>query len=219
MARLFITPREVDFISDLAKEVTKDVRGQKVYYYAVREDLTDIHDVYEEAPEKVFNPPIEIEVAVEWQPAKITTGRYGSEETYTISAYFHSRDLLDRDIVVRVGDYFSYGQEFYEITSALTEKQVYGQIEHNVGVKVMGVQARRGVIDNATNGPSSEEDTDADAVQSEFVQQRGYAENKLGETADKRQLVEDGKLDPGLTGPKEVTIQGDEPTSFFYGDE
>jgi hypothetical protein len=219
MARLFITPREVDFISDLTKELTKDVRGQKIYYYGVREDLTDVHDVYEEAREKVFNPPIEIEASVEWQPSKIATNRYGSEETYTISTYLHSRDLLDRDIVVKVGDYFSYGTEFYEITSALTEKQVYGQIEHNVGVKVTGVQARRGVIDNAANGPSSEEDADADAVQSEFVQQRGYAENKLGETADKRQLVDDGKLDPGLTGPKEVTKQGIEPTSFFYGDE
>lgn len=219
MARLFITPREIDFISDLTKEITKDVRGQKIYYYGVREDLTEVHDVYEEAREKVFNPPIEIEAAVEWQPSKIATNRYGSEETYTISVYLHSRDMLDRDIIARVGDYFSYGTEFYEITSALTEKQVYGQIEHTVGVKMTGVQARKGIIDNATNGPSSEEDTDSDAVQSEFVQQRGYAENKLGETADKRQLVEDGKLDPGLTGPKEVTKQGVEPTSFFYGDE
>ena len=219
MARLFITPREIDFISDITKEITKDVRGQKVYYYGIREDLSDVHDVYEEAREKVFNPPTEIEASVEWQPAKISTNRYGSEELYTISVYFHSRDLLDRDIVVRVGDYLSYGQEFYEITSVLSEKQVYGQIEHNVGVKVTGVQARRGVIDNAANGPSSEEDTDSDAVQSDFVQQRGYSENRLGETADKRQLVEDGKLDPGLTGPKEVTPQGDESTSYFYGDE
>lgn len=219
MARLFITPREIDLISDLTKEVVKDVRGQKVYYYGVREDLTEIHDVYEESREKVFNPPIEIEAAVEWQPAKITTNRYGSEEIYTISLYLHNRDLLDRDIVVHVGDYISYGTEFYEITSALTEKQVYGQIEHNVGMKLTCVQARKGIIDNSTNGPSSEEDADKDAVQKEFVQQRGYAENKLGDTADKRQLVEDGKLDPGLTGPKEVTLQGNEPTSHFYGDE
>jgi len=219
MARLFITPREIDFISDLTKEINKDIRGQKIYYYGVREDLTDVHDVYEEAREKVFNPPIEIEAAVEWQPAKIATNKYGSEETYSISLYVHNRDLLDREIVVKVGDYFSYGTEFYEITSALTEKQIFGQIEHNVGMKVTGVQARKGIVDNSTNGPSSEEDADKDAIQKEFVQQRGYAENKLGETADKRQLVEDGKLDPGLTGPKEVTIQGKEPTSFFYGDE
>ena len=55
MPRLFITPREVDFISDITKELVKDVRGQKIFYYRVREDLTEVHDVYEEAPEKIFN--------------------------------------------------------------------------------------------------------------------------------------------------------------------
>ena len=40
MARLFITSREIDLISDLTKEIIKDVVGQKVYYYRVREDLT-----------------------------------------------------------------------------------------------------------------------------------------------------------------------------------
>lgn len=219
MARLFITPREIDLISDLTKELVKDVRGQKIYYYGVREDLTEIHDVYEESREKVFNPPVELEAGVEWQPAKITTNKYGSEEVYTIIVYLHARDLMDRDVVVYVGDYLSYGTEFYEITSVLYEKTVYGQIEHITGYKVTAVQARKGVIDNSTNGPSAEDDLDADAIQKRFVQQRGYAENQLGETADKRQLVEDGKLDPGLTGPKEVNLQGTEPTSHFYGDD
>ena len=52
MARLFITPREVDFISDLTKEINKDVIGQKIFYYKIREDLTNVHKVYEEAVDK-----------------------------------------------------------------------------------------------------------------------------------------------------------------------
>ena len=79
MARLFITPREVDFISDITKEITKDVLGQKIYYYRVREELTDVHDVYEEAPEKVFDPPIELETMVEWQPEEFRTNKFGNE--------------------------------------------------------------------------------------------------------------------------------------------
>ena len=35
MARLFITPRELNFISDITKEIIKDVVGQKVYYYPI----------------------------------------------------------------------------------------------------------------------------------------------------------------------------------------
>ena len=42
MARIFITPREIDFISDITKEITKDVRDQKIYYYKVREELTNL---------------------------------------------------------------------------------------------------------------------------------------------------------------------------------
>ena len=107
MARLFITPREIDFISDLTKEITKDVIGQKIYYYRVREDLTVVHDVYEEAPEKIFDPAVELEALVEWQPETIATNRFGSEELSTISIFLHARDLLDKDVEVDEGDYFS----------------------------------------------------------------------------------------------------------------
>lgn len=219
MARLFVTPREIDFISDITKEITKDVRGQKIYYYGVREDLSNVHDVYEEAPEKIFNPPLELEASVEWEPPTVTTNKFGSETLLKISFFAHSRDLLDRDIAVKMGDYFSYGQEFYEITSIIAEKQVYGQIEHQVGKKVTGVQARRGLIDRESIGPTAEEDLEKDAIQKTFDQQRGYETNSLGVTEDKRQLVEDGKLDPGLTGPKIIKEQGSESTSYFYGDK
>ena len=76
MARLFITPREVDLISDLTKEIVKDVIGQKVYYYRVREEYSEVHDVYEEAPEKIFDPPIEIEARVEWNSPVRTTNNF-----------------------------------------------------------------------------------------------------------------------------------------------
>ena len=33
MSRLFITQREINFISDITKEIIKDVVGQKIYYY------------------------------------------------------------------------------------------------------------------------------------------------------------------------------------------
>lgn len=223
MARLFITPREVDLISDLTKEVIKDVAGQKVYYYTVREDLSNVHDVYEESPEKIFDPPIEIEARVEYLPEEIRTNRFGGEEFYSINVFFHERDLLDRDIDVRTGDYFSYGDTFFEITSAVIESNVYGQIEHAIGVKVTGKQARVGQIDKTPHGPTSEQYTDPDAVQETFVQQRGFEENSLGKTEDKRQLQEDGVLDAPLTGPKEVSKRSDDDVdlikSSFYGDD
>lgn len=219
MARLFLTPREIDFISDITKELTKDVRGQKIFYYGVREDLTDVHDVYEESPEKVFNPPVEIEAAVDWRQSEVETNRFGYDEMSDITVFIHARDLLDRDLIVNVGDYFSYGIKFYEVTSVINEKQVYGQIEHKVGKQIFGKQARQGLINKIANGPTREEFVDAGAVQTEFEQQRGFETNSQGPTGDVHQLVKDGKLDPPLSGPQKVTKQGDEITSSFYGDE
>ena len=121
MSRLFVTSRELDFISDITKELTKDVIGQKIFYYVVREDLTNVHDVYEEAPEKIFNPPIELDALVDWQPEEVRTNRFGSEEVAKIDIYIHARDLLDKDVVVRQGDFFSYGDLFFEITSLYTD--------------------------------------------------------------------------------------------------
>ena len=217
MSRLFITPREIDYISDLTKEITKDVRGQKIFYYRIREDLSDVHDVYEETADKVFDPPIEIESMVEWEPESVRTNRFGSEEYYSISAYLHARDLNDRGIVVREGDFFSYGTTFFEITSVIGDKQTFGQVDHLVGFKLTGKQARKGLFNTTPQGPLGEHKQGDGAVQEEFVQQRGLKDNKLGETGDKRQLVEDGKLDPPES-QAEVSKKGDSSgvSSSFY---
>jgi len=221
MARLFITAREIDLISDLTKEIIKDVSGQKVYYYRVREDLTDIHDVYEESDNKVFDPPVEIEARVEYQPGVIKTNRFGNEEIDTINVFFHERDIVDKDLEIRSGDYFSYGEVFFEITSAIVESNVYGQIEHSIGIKVVGKQARKGAIDFTTIGPKQKGIMEDQVVQEEFEQQRGLKENASGETNDKRALQEKGKIEPVKETVK-IKKQKDEESgtteSFFYGD-
>ena len=205
MSRLFITPREIDFIADLNKEIIKDVIGQKIYFYKVRQHLSSIHDVYEEAENKVFDPPVEVEARVEWAPETVTTNRYGSEAIWTVNVFLHERDLLDRNIDPEPGDFFSYGDTFFEITSAVVESTAYGQVEHNVGLKIVGKQARKGLIDRIPNGPTSEAYSDDGAVQTTFVQQRGLESNRLGPTGDKRSLQEKDVLEEPISGPAEVS--------------
>ena len=221
MARLFITAREIDLISDLTKEIIKDVSGQKVYYYRVREDLTNIHDVYEEAENKIFDPPVEIEARVEYQPGVIKTNRFGNEEIDTINVFFHERDIVDKELEIRAGDYFSYGEVFFEITSAIVESNVYGQIEHSIGIKVVGKQARKGAIDFTTIGSKQRGIVEEKIVQEDFEQQRGQKENSKGETNDVRALQEKGKVEP-IDKPAEVKKQENKDSgtteSFFYGD-
>ena len=218
MARLFVGQREVDFFADITKELIKDVAGQKIYYYTVREDLSDLHSVYEEAMHKIFNPPIILECLVEWQPSEVKTTQFGHEQIKTISAYLHGRDIIDRDLNIQQGDYISYGELFFEITSLIYDKIVYGQVERVVSLKLNAKQTRAEHILKKAIGPTYEGYTDADAVQTTFEQQRGTNEH------DKRQLQEDGVLEKPISDANKVSPDGSAKSvnnigSSFYGDK
>jgi len=212
MSRLFITPREIDFIADLTKEITKDVIGDVIYYYKVREDVSEVHDVYEEATEKIFDPPVEIDARIQWNPKEIRTDRFGYEGVYTTEVYIHYRDMIDRGIKLEEGDYFSYGDNFFEITSLVYDKVIFGQVEHISGFVIKGKQARKGQINiSSPIGPTEEIYSDPDGIKKEFVQQRGDASK-----GDKRILVDQGKVDS--TTHTKQQVKKDSVSSSFYGD-
>ncbi len=218
MARLFVTPREIDFINDIAKEIVKDVIGQKIYYFPISEVKTQVHDVYEEAVDKVFENPIEIDALVKYEAQNVTTNKFGSEETYNIEAYIQSRDLLDKGIQVTEGDFFSYGDTFFEVIKAPSSDTIFGQIEHKRFITITGKQSRKGQFISKVFGPTDESYSDSDAVQNTYVQQRGFEENRLGKTGDVRDLQKKGILDAPLTGPAEVSPKGTDTKagSAFY---
>jgi len=218
MARLFITEREMNFINDIMKEVVKDVIGQKIYYFSISEIKSRVHDVYEESPNKIFENPIEIDALVKYSGQEVKTNRFGSEEYYNIECYIQERDLIDKQIDVREGDFFSYGETFFEIIKAPRSDVIFGQIEHKSYITVSGKQARKGQFITKVFGPTSESYSDPDAVQTTFVQQRGFDENRLGKTGDVRDLQKTGVLDAPLTGPAEVSPSGDPENvgSAFY---
>lgn len=208
MARLFITPREIDLISDLTKELYKDVIGQRIYYYSVSEIRSNVHDLYLEAPEKVFDNPVELDAMVEWMSSKVQTNEFGTEDTSEIKAWLHARDLLDKQMNISVGDFFSFGDIFFEITQVIPSDIVYGEIEHKVGYEIRGQQSRRTQFTSKVFGPTDEKYSDPDAVQRTFVQQRGLPGNRLGPTGDVRELQRKGVLEEPATGQREVSDRG-----------
>jgi hypothetical protein len=219
MSRLYITPRELNFISDITKELIKDVIGQKIYYYAISEVKTNVHAVYNESMQKVFDNPIAIDAIVDANfqtDTKIT--QFGVDANYKIEVFMQHRDLVDKGINISIGDIFSFSDIFYEITERMFMRNIYGLPEHKGGIKIIGTRAREGLFDTLVVGPTDISRPELDAVQTQFVQQRGQTTNKEGLTGDKRDLQENGVLDPPLSGPKEVSQQG-EPLrigSSFY---
>ena len=98
-------------------------------------------------------------------------------------------------------------------------RNIYGMPEHKDGVKLIGVKAREGLFKAPTVGPTDIARPEADAVQTDFHQQRGRVVDENGvETGDKRDLVANGVLEQPLTGPKEVSPSGDQTGagSAFY---
>lgn len=211
MARLFITPRELNFISDITKEIIKDVVGQKIYYYPISEHKTKSHSLYNEALKKIYDNPIAIDALVDNNFQSDTKiDKFGIDAQFKIEAYIQHRDLVDKGINVNIGDFFSFSDVFYEITERVFMRNIYGLPEHKDGVKLVGTKAREGQFSAPLLGPTDLRYTDADAVQTEFTQQRGEKFDQEGnETGDKRDLVENGVLDRPLTGPKEISEKGD----------
>lgn len=223
MSRLFITQREVNFVSDITKEYTKDIVGSAIYLYSVSEIKTKNHDLYNESPEKIFDKPIKIE-GIAGQPQQTTTaGKIGYEQNWTLEVYIQNRDLIDKGINIMVGDFFTYGPTLYEITNVNFIRNLFGQVENVVGVTIKGQNVRESQFNlPKIFGPTSDSYSDADAVQTTFVQQRGFETNSEGATADVRDLQKNGVLDaPIADKPAEVSGKGDpeKKGSSFYGDE
>lgn len=219
MARLFITPREQNFISDITKELLKDVIGQKIYYYSISEKKTLTHGVYNESENKIWETPIEIDALVDSPKVEYRTTKFGVEQTYKIDAYVQYRDILDKNINIAVGDFFSYGDTFYEINNVSKTRSIYGQVEQVDGVLLSATKARDGQFSAPLIGPTGRQYTDVDAIQTTFAQQRGVVENSSGPTGDVRELQRNGIIEP-ISGPKEVSPAGGKSYgSAFYDEE
>jgi len=223
MARLFLTTREVNFISDITKELIKDVVGQKVYYYPINEAKTRSDDVYNEATQKVFDGPIALDALVDTHFQSDTKiDQFGIDAQFKIEVFLQHRDLVEKGIAVAIGDFFSYSDVFYEVTERVFMRSIYGLAEHKDGIKLVGTKAREGQFKALTVGPTDISRPDADAVQATFHQQRGQAVNAEGPTGDTRALQNPAVVGPPITGAKEVSPRGDKDgsgTSAFYDED
>ena len=222
MGRLYLTPREFNFISDITKELIKDVVGQKIYYYAINEVKTKTDAVYNEALQKVFDGPIALDALVDTHfqsDTRIT--QFGVDAQFKVEVYLQWRDLVDKNISPAIGDFFSFSDVFYEVTEKVFMRNIYGMPEHKDGVKLIGTKARETQFKALTIGPTDISKPEKDAVQTEFYQQRGQAHNKEGVTGDKRDLQDENVLGKPITGAKEVSEKGGEfpGDSAFYDED
>jgi hypothetical protein len=223
MGRLYLTPREFNFISDITKELIKDVVGQKIYYYSINENKTRTDEIYNEAVRKVFDGPILLDCLVDTHfQADTKTSQFGVDPQFKIEVYLQWRDLVDKNIQPSIGDFFSFSDVFYEVTERVFMRNIYGMPEHKDGVKLIGTKARETQFKALTLGPTDVSRPEPDAVQVEFHQQRGEKLDEKGQpTGDIRDLQTDDVLGKPITGAKETSPKGGEfpGDSSFYDED
>lgn len=211
MSKLFITQKEINLISDITKELIKDVVGQKIVLYPISEIKSDVHGLYNESTEKVYDNPLEIEALVNSPEQTTRTNLFGPEKLQKLEVFVHYRDLIDKKIDISIGDFLQYGGAFFEISAVDKMHQIYGQADQIDGYKLMCTQARKGQFSATRLTPS---DDGIELIQKEFTQQRGLpiVDDKV--TGDVRALQQTGQLDRPIDGPAKI-IETAEGSTFY----
>jgi hypothetical protein len=219
MARLFVSQRELNYISDITKEIIKDVIGQKVYYYPISEKKSRTHGVYGESLQKVFENPIILDALVDTNfQTETKIDQFGIDTQFRLEVFVQYRDILEKGIQISIGDVFSFSDIFYEVSDVTFNRYIYGMPDHLDGMKMVGTRIRKSQFDTFAIGPTDIAHSDDDAVQTMFQQQRGEAYNVDGETGDVRDLVKNEVLEKPLEGQRQVSLREDNSKtgSSFY---
>ena len=146
---LFLGKKERDLVKQVNDELIERVVGQAIVYYPIDVSSTNYHNLYGEAIEKNFLPPIRVHALVSWKGIQtLNNEAIGLDKLSQISVHFHKRRLTeDQDLYVREGDFVSYGDIYYEIMSLSEPRQLFGQIDHKLEIVASCARAREGLFD------------------------------------------------------------------------
>ena len=104
---LFLGKKERDLVKQVNDELIEKVIGQQILYYPIDMERTDFHDLYGEAVEKTYLPPIRIYALVEFTDLSTAyMDNVGIDKTWEINVHFHKRRLEeDQNLYVREGEF------------------------------------------------------------------------------------------------------------------
>ena len=146
---LFLGEKERDLVKQVNDELIERVIGQQIGYYPIDISRTNFNDLYGEAIEKTFLPPVRVYALVNFEGIQTKySSNIGLDKDISLIVHFHKRRLTeDQDLFVREGDFIVYGDVFYEIVTLAEPKQMFGQIDHRVEISAKCIRAREGLFD------------------------------------------------------------------------
>jgi len=146
---LFLGKKERDLVKQVNDELIEKVIGQQILYYSIDMKTTDFHDLYGEAIEKTYLPPVRVFALVEFTDFSteyLASG--GIDKSWEINVHFHKRRLEeDQDMYIREGDFVLYGDYYYEIVKLSEDTKLFGQVHHGFDITARCRRARTGLFD------------------------------------------------------------------------
>jgi hypothetical protein len=146
---LFLGKKERDLVKQVNDELIEKVIGQQILYYPIDLATTSFHELYGEAVDKTYLPPIRIYALVEFTEYSTDyMPSMGVDKAWEIMVHFHRRRLTeDQNLFVREGDFVLYGDYYYEIVNLSEPTKLFGQVEHSFEIAATCKRARKGLFD------------------------------------------------------------------------
>jgi hypothetical protein len=104
---------------------------------------TNYNDLYGEAIQKTFLPPIRVYSLINYDGSTRTQDEFGFDSIFNITVNFHKRRLSeDQDLFVRPGDFIQYDAQYFEITDVFEDaRYLFGQDVDFADGNALAVQA------------------------------------------------------------------------------
>jgi len=146
---LFLGKKERDLVKQVNDELVEKVIGQQILYYPIDMETTNFHELYGEAIEKTFLPPIRVYALVKFdEESSSYLDSVGIDSMSQITVHFHKRRLTeDQDLFVRQGDFVLYGERYYEIVKTSSSRKLFGQVNQTFEISATCKRARKGLFD------------------------------------------------------------------------
>ena len=146
---LFLGKKERDLVKQVNDELVEKVIGQQILYYPIDMETTNFHDLYGEAIEKTFLPPVRVYALVKFDDESTSyLDSVGIDNSSQLTIHFHKRRLTeDQDLFVREGDFVLYGDIYYEITKVSTQRKLFGQVNNTFEISTLCKRARKVLFD------------------------------------------------------------------------
>ena len=146
---LFLGKKERDLVKQVNDELVEKVIGQQILYYPIDMESTNFHDLYGEAIEKTFLPPVRVYALVNFdEESSSYLDSVGIDSMSQITVHFHRRRLTEaQDLFVREGDFVLYGERYYEIVKTSSSRKLFGQVNQTFEISATCKRARKGLFD------------------------------------------------------------------------